>query len=1149
MKWQQAAAILTVILAGAGVITYSDLFGVLFNLTGMEYNYTGDITCGETCVSYINVTTSYWRVCFAGYNDTKYENETLFKKVSRSRTLHVNLDKVENVVTTEPRVPVDWLVPARGAGNWRPIQDGDCWERGKINKIKLVGHKDMEQTVKWSFLLDEYVDIDPGWFGTTVEYTPTTKTVCSNGICNLVIYSGTTFVEEDETWKHVSEAKSLKNSKIKPVVDFDGVHQVEIINYNYSSVLVKLNISGMTMADLNKYSIKYYDRNNNFKREIKDSVLDFDREGDEIIVELNMSIDEVLHFGENSTTVIYQDADTENLDDAYVDYSAPTIPGSDSDEMFAYATTSQSNYKSPIIKFNISDIPSDKVIHDSHLFMYMENTGLDSGESLSMDAHHVYSNFSWSESTISYNGLPGSTYYNSVYDESITFSFGNPSVGWVDWNVTNATSEEYADSGDNITIWLQVVHISGSPTAIDDLDFWAKEYTGNTALRPYLNVTYGVSLIDNTPPVWSDNSTNNTTAGSSVLFSIFWEDPEDTVSGISELTDGSAKFYLYNGSNASAIDLSDDLESGEVGGVGESGGGSGGTTDVDFEDFEGYTEGTQPSPIGNWNQATFDTDDWYVYTGDGESSSTGPTANYDGYYGMVETSSGGCNSPDTAVLYLSEVIDFDNYSANISFAYNMYGSTMGTLHVKTNHSGSWVSVWSETGDQGTSWYTHNQNISGSGNGQIAMWMDCGASYTSDAAIDSLNVTKTSVGTPDEDANKTAVEYVDIDVIAHSDVNNITTTVYISAYDTSGSVANGNTNATVYLEMYNGTHWVDEGTFTITGTGNVSKTVTTNSILSGWAEDGNKSIRLTPGFIDENDAVNWTGVWVEVDSEGEFVLVETQTFTKYSSSSTCFQEQANESTVCGGLATGSYDETGDFIGCTYWNDGEVTGNECGGGFTTDSLAIINYTIPSTATNESIWEECMISEGCMNYTMAGCEFDDILQIRVVSDIGSKEQECWSGSAWIQMTGEDGVDDDGGIDEERMYWSLGVESDSYVNDSAYWSNFTATISSNTGDTIKWYVIGTDTAGNSNTSDTFEFTTTGTSSCTCPSSGTDWEIDLSDYCVITSNCNIGVGNITFTNTGNITFNADITACTIGGLPANTQGYLGDDVKVRYYC
>ncbi len=161
MKWQQIKKYL--IGSSIGIVT---LFSALFLLTGVDYTYTGDIECEETCESYINVTTTYWRMCFDSYEGTKYEDETLFKKQTRSRTLHVNLDKVDNIISTEPEVVVDWMVPTYGK-KWRPIKNGDCWERGKVNKIKLVGHKEADQTVKWSFDLGDKVNVDPLWIGNT----------------------------------------------------------------------------------------------------------------------------------------------------------------------------------------------------------------------------------------------------------------------------------------------------------------------------------------------------------------------------------------------------------------------------------------------------------------------------------------------------------------------------------------------------------------------------------------------------------------------------------------------------------------------------------------------------------------------------------------------------------------------------------------------------------------------------------------------------------------------------------------------------------------------------------------------------------------------------------------------------------------------
>ncbi len=170
VKWQDAKKLIG---GSVGIIA---LFSALFLLTGVSYTHSGDLIGNE---SFINVTTDYWRFCFDHYAETKYADETLFKKQTRSRTLHVNLDKINNIISTEPKIEVDWLVPARGAGNWRPIKGGDCWERGKVNKIKLVGHKEADQTVKWSFILGDKIDIDPIWYGEEAykSYNPESKEI------------------------------------------------------------------------------------------------------------------------------------------------------------------------------------------------------------------------------------------------------------------------------------------------------------------------------------------------------------------------------------------------------------------------------------------------------------------------------------------------------------------------------------------------------------------------------------------------------------------------------------------------------------------------------------------------------------------------------------------------------------------------------------------------------------------------------------------------------------------------------------------------------------------------------------------------------------------------------------------------------------
>lgn len=68
---------------------------------------------------------------------------------------------------------------------------------------------------------------------------------------------------------------------------------------------------------------------------------------------------------------------------------------------------------------------------------------------------------------------------------------------------------------------------------------------------------------------------------------------------------------------------------------------------------------------------------------------------------------------------------------------------------------------------------------------------------------------------------------------------------------------------------------------------------------------------------------------------------------------------------------------------------------------------------------------------------------------------------------------------------------------------------------------------------------------SCTCPSINTNWEIDLTDYCIITSTCNLGTGNITFINTGNATFNATINAKNMNHPPTDGILFISSNAEV----
>ena len=165
IRWQDVAVMLTLIIGSAGLVTYDSLFINLRELTGVSYLASGNGECGLFCESYLNITTDYWRICFEHPLDAQSAyvsgpsalvkttigsspDIVLYKKSIYGRTLWVNLRNVDAIVQTWPDVQVDWLVPTYG-GNWRALQDGDCWDRGKTNRVKLAGTKDPRQTVQW----------------------------------------------------------------------------------------------------------------------------------------------------------------------------------------------------------------------------------------------------------------------------------------------------------------------------------------------------------------------------------------------------------------------------------------------------------------------------------------------------------------------------------------------------------------------------------------------------------------------------------------------------------------------------------------------------------------------------------------------------------------------------------------------------------------------------------------------------------------------------------------------------------------------------------------------------------------------------------------------------------------------------------------
>lgn len=157
-----------------------------------------------------------------------------------------------------------------------------------------------------------------------------------------------------------------------------------------------------------------------------------------------------------------------------------------------------------------------------------------------------------------------------------------------------------------------------------------------------------------------------------------------------------------------------------------------------------------------FNPWTYYTDevDWVLNSGGTTSRGTGPSSAHEGSrYCYVEASG---NTPyKTAVLEVE--FDFLGVSdPKISYAYHMYSSddSMGDLYldVSTNSGGSWITLWSESGNQGNTWFTNQVDLAAyEGESSVGLRFRgvTGDFIKSDMALDSIVVSGNAFDTDDD----------------------------------------------------------------------------------------------------------------------------------------------------------------------------------------------------------------------------------------------------------------------------------------------------------------------------------------------------------------------------------------------------------------
>ena len=71
-------------------------------------------------------------------------------------------------------------------------------------------------------------------------------------------------------------------------------------------------------------------------------------------------------------------------------------------------------------------------------------------------------------------------------------------------------------------------------------------------------------------------------------------------------------------------------------------------------------------------------------------------------------------------------------------------------------------------------------------------------------------------------------------------------------------------------------------------------------------------------------------------------------------------------------------------------------------------------------------------------------------------------------------------------------------------------------------------------------------TDTCSCPSLNENWETDMSDYCNITTNCDLGTGGLNFTGIGETRCNATINTVDLGDTGSSGILYIQDNCLIN---
>lgn len=421
---------------------------------------------------------------------------------------------------------------------------------------------------------------------TIISYTPSTETHCTNNICTQTIYSGVRFVYEDNIWKKVEDAKSLKSVWGKKYLEKDADFDIDIVEVNYSYINLDFSFNSLNYA---KYSecagSNVKDIKCDFKLTIKEEVWndiskEFDKvetkfqykfqEKNDVKIDLKFSqkgipFGKEYTFGGDSTTITLNESNLGNIGDTLV------ANGTSADFNYGSATVvsvgcADGIVQRTFIKWNLSLIPIGSTIINANMSLMQQNTP---SATVNIQAYNtsLYNSTGagpWNEGNLN----TASCLSMCDLTQNITWAT-QPSLAVLQdirtnitvlnriyFNITNASIYAFSH-GMNMSILLkstdELTNLTLRPR------FYSKEQS-TISQRPQLEITYEEGVDEAVLNYWgnSTQSPTNYTPSAKTNFSVIWQNTTKITSATVSLVKNGASlnnFTMTSGAGVNATHI------------------------------------------------------------------------------------------------------------------------------------------------------------------------------------------------------------------------------------------------------------------------------------------------------------------------------------------------------------------------------------------------------------------------------------------------------------------------------------------------------------------------------------------------------------------------------------------------------------------